>query len=622
MSITIGSNIASLQAQRRLTDTTDSFSRTIERLSSGLRINRASDDAAGLSVAQSLNLNSRVFAQGIRNISDGISALSITEGALDSLGNVLVRQKELATQAANGTFSLTQRRSLQAESDALMNEYNRIIQSTSFNGISLLNGVSRLGIQFGFGNDATIAVSFGDSISRASFASTGFSSSTYSATGYKFDSGDVNGDGNADLVRIVDANNFGVTLGNGDGTFGAEVSLALTFAISTSNAAVPKISDVNNDGRNDIVLADNNTGNLVVVIGNGDGTFRAAQSFASSVSKVNELGLFDFNGDGNLDVLSAASKSSGNSSILIGNGDGTFRAGMSFTNTADYTITGTTSVGDINLDGKLDIVMTDDVGGFRIQLGNGDGTFSTSVSQATVNDGVLLMDTNRDGCLDLIGIDTDTGALTMQLGNGNGTFRALTTISTSAGASNALGISDMNLDGIQDFYTLSASGFSLYFGNGDGTFKARQTFGGFSSLTYAEIGDFNNDGVLDVMGCHLPGGTKKFISRTRQITTAPLLTLTSQAEARTSLGFVDDLMKRLALERASLGAASSRLGSALRTSSTAEVNYKAAEGRIVDADIAQETAQATKAQVLQRVGASVLAQANIQPQIALKLLTG
>jgi len=102
MALTIGANIPSLRARRSLADASDSLSASTTRLASGLRINSAADDAAGLAIATSLNASSRIYTQGIRNINDGISVLNVAEGALSELGNITTRQKELAEQAANG----------------------------------------------------------------------------------------------------------------------------------------------------------------------------------------------------------------------------------------------------------------------------------------------------------------------------------------------------------------------------------------------------------------------------------------------------------------------------------------------------------------------------------------
>ena len=115
MPITLGSNINSLMAQRKLANTTDGLARTYERLSSGMRINRASDDAAGLAVSSKLNSDARVYTQGIRNANDGISALSIAQGTLGEASNIVIRLRELATGAANGAFSAAQRRTSDTE---------------------------------------------------------------------------------------------------------------------------------------------------------------------------------------------------------------------------------------------------------------------------------------------------------------------------------------------------------------------------------------------------------------------------------------------------------------------------------------------------------------------------
>src|SRR5262249_16920766 len=125
MPISLGINISSLVARRRVDESTARASVAFERLSSGLRINRASDDAASLSIASMLSLDTRVFAQGIRNVNDAVSQLNISQGALQELSNITMRQKELAEQAANGTFSLAQRRALHQEANALVDEFNR-----------------------------------------------------------------------------------------------------------------------------------------------------------------------------------------------------------------------------------------------------------------------------------------------------------------------------------------------------------------------------------------------------------------------------------------------------------------------------------------------------------------
>lgn len=154
MSVTIGSNIQSLRAQRSLFTATSRMDTSMERLSSGLRINRASDDAAGLSIASNLQTNSRLYSMASRNINDGISMLNIIDGSLGSQTAILSRLSELAEQSANGTYSSAQRASLQNEYLALQRESGRLADVTTFNGLKLLradrsNGISSLLLQAG-----------------------------------------------------------------------------------------------------------------------------------------------------------------------------------------------------------------------------------------------------------------------------------------------------------------------------------------------------------------------------------------------------------------------------------------------------------------------------------------
>lgn len=153
MPITIGSNIASLKAQRQMASASSQLSTVFERLSSGQRINRASDDAAGLSVASALSVKSRIYGQAIRNINDGVSAISIADQAIGSLSDIVIRIKELAEQSVNGTYSTTQRQALDGEAQALSQEYSRLISTTSFNGLRLLaSGQQQIAIETGEGN--------------------------------------------------------------------------------------------------------------------------------------------------------------------------------------------------------------------------------------------------------------------------------------------------------------------------------------------------------------------------------------------------------------------------------------------------------------------------------------
>jgi flagellin len=151
MGLVINTNIASINAQRNLSRTEDSLNTSLARLSSGLRITAAKDDAAGLAISEKLRAQIRGMAQAERNANDGISLVQTAEGALDQVSNILIRMRELSVQAATGTLGDEERTYLDAEYDKLMAEIDRIASVTEFNGQRLLNGATSSGISFQVG---------------------------------------------------------------------------------------------------------------------------------------------------------------------------------------------------------------------------------------------------------------------------------------------------------------------------------------------------------------------------------------------------------------------------------------------------------------------------------------
>ena len=192
MAITIGNNIVSLQAQRRLGQATESLSTTFERLSSGPRINKASDDSAGLAIADSLRANQRIANVAIRNANDGISTIAIADGALGEISNVLQRLGELSEQSANGVFSVQQRSALQNEFGALGSEIERIATTTTFNGVNLLSAGNTITLQVGFDSGSTSQIQIANvrgTLAALGLASANSSSMTYSVSGTSIDTG-------------------------------------------------------------------------------------------------------------------------------------------------------------------------------------------------------------------------------------------------------------------------------------------------------------------------------------------------------------------------------------------------------------------------------------------------
>jgi flagellin len=157
MGLRVNTNIASINAQRNLSSVTDRLGGNYRRLSTGLRISTAADDAAGLAISERLRAQVRSLDQAKRNANDGISFVQTAEGALNEVSSILVRLRELAIQSANGSVSNQDKETLDEEFQSLISEVNRIGQSTEFNGIKLLDGSSSsVSFQVGFGTNASI----------------------------------------------------------------------------------------------------------------------------------------------------------------------------------------------------------------------------------------------------------------------------------------------------------------------------------------------------------------------------------------------------------------------------------------------------------------------------------
>ncbi len=632
VAITLGQNIASLRAQRALGRGNDELSKVLERLSSGARINRASDDAAGLALASTLNANARIFGQGARNINDGIGAFTVFEGALDELSSILERQKELATQASNGTFSSAQRIAMNAEASALTNEYNRIISTTNYNNVlSLANG-GRINIQAGtstltldlptlsaLATSSTTTTGTGTFGTAVSFATGG--STTYSTA----DSvGDLNGDGFLDLVMPdpdgVDGHAI-VMLGNGDGTFGA----AQSFIVGT-DAASTMIGDFNNDGKQDIAVMSSNDHNINILIGNGNGTFLAAISTAAPTGGF-VIRTGDLNGDGNLDIVvpdAAGAGGTGAVVVYLGNGDGRFKAPVSYSGGTGYLNDAMTLV-DVNNDGRLDAVtVSTSNNAIGILLGNANGSFSSRVTYAAAGSptNVTFGDLNGDGNIDIITADYNQNALSVFLGNGNGSFSARTSYAASA-QNYYVSAADLNGDGRADLLSIdrTTNRVSVFINNGNGTFRARVSYQVEGTNTSVLAGDFNNDGVNDIFVFGNAGATASLLlGNGTTTTTSTEFNLLTQSSALAAITTIDSYLSAVSVERGKIGAAQSRLNTALSIAHVAEENHRAAAGRIMDADVADDVAKLLRIQIVQKAQAAILAQANLQGELVLELL--
>jgi probable HAF family extracellular repeat protein len=308
--------------------------------------------------------------------------------------------------------------------------------------------------------------------------------------------GDFNGDGIPDLaVANNSGNSVSVLLGNGDGTFRRAVNYP-----AGPNPYWLAVGDFNGDGNLDVVVANYTSSAVTVLLGNGDGTFQAplTDHLGTDILPYS-LTVGDFNGDGNLDVVTANAYSQ-DVSVLLGHGDGTFDPPVNY-NSGGFT--GFVTVADFNRDGIPDLAVSNNLG-VGILTGNGDGTFQQAVTYPVPGGlGVLVAaDFNGDGVLDLAATNYlyPNGLVTVLLGNPDGSFGAPVNYPVSLTPA-SIAVGDFNGDGIPDLVTANnySASVSVLLGNGDGTFQTRQDFGtgGIFSESVA-VGDFNGDGLPDL----------------------------------------------------------------------------------------------------------------------------
>jgi flagellin len=599
MAISLGSNIGSLRAQRRLSSAQGAESTALERLASGSRIVRASDDAAGLAVASSLSARARVYSQGVRNISDGVSALSIADSALGELSSVTTRLKELAEQAANGTFSRTQRLALQKEADELTKEFNRTLSTTSFNGISLLSGASNaLRIQAGFGISGGVSVQTSQQLAGRRGLGTFGESSNIGFAGNDIQSSDLNGDGKLDVATVDGSGLVLIRLGDGNGGFTGSAS----YAMGGTTAALA-VADFTGDGIPDIATTE--SGTIRLRVGDGTGLFGSIRTLAVSGTSGAQVG--DFNGDGKNDLFTM-DVSTGVIRAITASSSGT----LSVAGTYSTGITNASfSLADINGDGRKDILLSDS-GNLRVLQATGNQSY-TQTATLVGSSTAFVADLNRDGLMD-IAVDDGT-----YLQNSDGSFGSKVTPNGASGMT-VRAAADMNGDGLIDLLyddnNGSESGLSLFLGNGSNGFQLSSTFSG-GGIGFLTVGDFNGDGASDVL-LGLFGSL--YLQGTVSSTETSFLTLTTQADARNSLTSIDNLLQRLSQARGALGSGMSRLQTSLAVVREQRDTMEAAQGRITDADVALESGELVKSQIVKQVAASVMAQANTQPALALQLL--
>ena len=376
MALTVNTNIASLTAQRNLTGSQTELATSLERLSSGLRINSAKDDAAGLAISERFTAQIRGLNQGARNANDGISLAQTAEGALKEVTNNLQRIRELAVQSANATNSASDRTALQQEVTALVAEIDRVAEKASFNGIKLLDGsFTSKAFQVGADNGDTISIASITSARTSSMGAYKNASVTSGAiTGAVAGTGDL-------TINSVDVK---ASVSDGVSTTAATGSAkAVATAINESGTGVTATASTSVAGVDDSGATGDETGTVAingvdVALDLGAGATGAAETIARINAVSGSTGVIASAGatdgvrltasDGRNIVVGALGSTGGTTPVI-----------------ADFGLTAGTTRGTVTLSDDTDIVVGDTALGFTAATTTAATVAGTSIATATVD---------------------------------------------------------------------------------------------------------------------------------------------------------------------------------------------------------------------------------------------
>lgn len=505
MSQIINTNVASLNAQRNLATSQGSLTTSIQRLSSGLRINSAKDDAAGLAITERMTSQIRGVDQARRNANDGISLAQTAEGALAQSSEILQRIRELAVQSANATNSAGDRKALNAEVNQLVTELNRIASDTSFNGLKILDG-SYQAQQFQVGADANQTI--GISLAGA---------------------------------RTTDLRNNLTGLYSGTANSGLGEATAAASTPAAGNGVAAQILTVAGSSGTDTVSIGNNDKADVIAtaINNKSGTtgVNARALSTAYLDQITSAGTVSFtlNGGGTATVVTAQ-----------------------ITATTDFTEIATAIN---NVSAKTGVTARLDDAKTQIILEQKEGKDITIQDFTNTGGGTgRVYGQNFDATTDKRFESDTTGAVTLTSG----------------------GTDSTRIAGVVEIY--SERGFTVT----------------------SDTGNTVNT-----------TGTTASASVSINMTAADVSTIDLSNQ---TLKIVDASLAQLSRMRADLGAVQNRFMNTIANLQTTSENVSASRSRIRDADFAQETANLTRAQILQQAGVAMLAQANNIPQNVLSLL--
>ncbi|PKF62758.1 flagellin [Psychromonas sp. psych-6C06] len=669
----INTNIMSLNAQRQLNKSQNTQNEAMERLSSGLRINSAKDDAAGLAIATGMESQIRGINQAVRNANDGISMSQTAEGAMDEMTNILQRMRELSIQAANDTNSSSNRASIQKEVDQLYEELDRISTVTQFNGVNLLDGS-------GGSTTLQIGANSGERLTFSIDAVTTTDLNLNAVSGL----GDLNGGRVSGAVSPV-----GTAGAIPEGTVainGVDIGAVATTAgtIASANVIATAINDKQGltgvtataynvvegaagiDGKTDGSLTISVDGATAIPIGATSSPQDLVDTINRDVGGVTAA----LNSEGGLILSNDTGKSitiGGAGAAQVGLVADSYEGYVSLTSADGSPVevsTGTNgTVSDVQDMGFNVSVGSDVIKGGEVKVSNGAITANDGIVINGVELGAVTGTSAADKAFAINAISDETGVSasatttieysveisTMAAEGATGftingavidmtaTNSALaappTTLDEVVGAINASGIQGVVASASEDgkLILTSQSGNDVNVTTTTGNPFVGNTTTGTGLTTRGEITLTGQDGAdvtitstasteaekeqaFDKLGLTDMGGNSGAVGKGLSVNTA--------ANASNSINRIDDALQKISDSRANLGAIQNRLGSTISNLENVSQNLSGAKSRIYDADFAAETSKMSKAQILQQAGTSMLSQANASTQNVLSLLQG
>jgi len=587
----INTNVSSLNSQRELTKSGASLATSLQRLSSGLRINSAKDDAAGLAISSRMSSQISGLTVAQRNANDGISLAQTAEGALSSVSDALQRMRELAVQSSNATNSASDRAALQKEVNELVKQINTVSSQASFNGVKLLDGsFNSQSFQIGANSGETLSVS---SIASAKADALGVgTTSSYSTSKIGvMAAGSIAAGG-------ISVNGFGVGPTQRDGVSEA----------GSNDSAIAKAAAFNAVSGQTGVTA---TASATTVTGVAATTFTAIAGTGADSLYVNGVNIGAVAAGGN----------------ATGQGVNVSAAINAVSNQTGVTATFSTTTGAISLtaaDGRNISLMAGTGGATAAKAGLTAATYSAAgvvgAAAATTFTALAAGDLTVNG-YDVGAVSAGTDSLT-QTTNVAAAINALTSKTgvTAAAAAGVITLTnsaghDISISGnlTNQTATSTATGFSAAQLNSNSATVTR------GNVTLSSTGSAG----ITVGGADIAraGLTTAYTAATATFGAGvSTIDISTAAGAQNAIATLDSALANIDSSRANLGAIQNRFTSVVANLASTSENLSAARSRIQDADFAAETANLSRAQILQQAGTAMLAQANSAPQNVLSLL--